>query len=215
MYHYIYQIVCKVTQRYYIGVHSTHRLNDGYFGSGKRLRNSICKHGKDQHLLTILEHLPDRIGLLKREAVLVSHETLKDPLCMNLKVGGEGGSNRGQKRSPETRAKISASKLGKPQSETHKLKKSLARIGKKLSIETKAKMSIAHAGKPLPPFSDEHRKKLSTAWEKRRLTFSGPNSGKTWVTKTKGVKVSCPRCGKTGGISVMKRWHFENCKYET
>jgi hypothetical protein len=26
-------------------------------------------------------------------------------------------------------------------------------------------------------------------------------------------KVSCPHCTKVGGIGVMKRWHFDNCKY--
>jgi hypothetical protein len=25
-------------------------------------------------------------------------------------------------------------------------------------------------------------------------------------------KVTCPHCGLTGGISQMKRWHYENCK---
>jgi ribosomal protein S27AE len=28
-------------------------------------------------------------------------------------------------------------------------------------------------------------------------------------------KVVCPHCGKTGGIAVMKRWHFGNCKVLT
>ena len=25
-------------------------------------------------------------------------------------------------------------------------------------------------------------------------------------------KVTCPHCNLEGGISQMKRWHFENCK---
>ena len=25
-------------------------------------------------------------------------------------------------------------------------------------------------------------------------------------------KISCPHCEKSGGISIMKRWHFDNCK---
>lgn len=27
-------------------------------------------------------------------------------------------------------------------------------------------------------------------------------------------KVECPYCQKVGGESIMKRWHFENCKYK-
>jgi hypothetical protein len=38
--------------------------------------------------------------------------------------------------------------------------------------------------------SDEHKKKLSKPKE----------------------KVTCPYCGKTGGLPQMKQWHFENCK---
>jgi hypothetical protein len=25
-------------------------------------------------------------------------------------------------------------------------------------------------------------------------------------------QVACPHCGKSGGISAMKRWHFDNCR---
>jgi hypothetical protein len=28
----------------------------------------------------------------------------------------------------------------------------------------------------------------------------------------KHAKVTCPKCGKTGGETSMKRWHFENCR---
>jgi len=27
-------------------------------------------------------------------------------------------------------------------------------------------------------------------------------------------KLTCPHCGKTGGKSIMKRWHMDNCKYK-
>ena len=29
---------------------------------------------------------------------------------------------------------------------------------------------------------------------------------------TKGLKLTCPHCGKIGGGSAMMRWHFDNCK---
>lgn len=25
-------------------------------------------------------------------------------------------------------------------------------------------------------------------------------------------KIKCPHCGKEGGVAIMKRWHFTNCK---
>jgi hypothetical protein len=90
-YHYIYKITCKITNRYYIGMHSTDNLNDGYFGSGKRLWFSINYHGKENHIKEILEFLPSRIELKEREKELVTKELIKEDLCMNLCVGGEGG----------------------------------------------------------------------------------------------------------------------------
>lgn len=89
-YHYIYKIT-RTDGKYYIGLHSTNKLDDGYFGSGKRLWYSINKYGKEVHTKEIIEFLPDRETLKKREAELVNEECLQDPLCMNLCVGGGHG----------------------------------------------------------------------------------------------------------------------------
>lgn len=89
--HYIYKTTCIVTGKYYIGMHSTSNLEDGYIGSGKRLWASIKKHGKENHSIEILEWLPDRSSLKAREKELVNEDLLKDPMCMNLALGGEGG----------------------------------------------------------------------------------------------------------------------------
>ena len=90
-YHYIYKTTCNVTGKYYIGMHSTSNLEDGYMGSGKRLRYSIRKHGVENHTREIIEFLDDRDSLAKREAEIVNEELINDPLCMNLKCGGNGG----------------------------------------------------------------------------------------------------------------------------
>lgn len=90
-YHYIYKTTCSVTGRYYIGMHSTSNLEDGYLGSGRRLWLSINKHGKENHTKEILEFLPDRQTLKNRERSLVTENLLTDPMCMNLQLGGEGG----------------------------------------------------------------------------------------------------------------------------
>lgn len=107
-YHYIYRTTCTVTGKYYIGMHSTDNLEDGYVGSGKRLWYSINKHGKENHVCEILEHYFTREWLREREAELVNEELMNDPLCMNLKVGGEGGFdhiNANGLRSPDTPSK--------------------------------------------------------------------------------------------------------------
>ena len=90
-YHYIYKTTCLVTGRFYVGMHSTDNLEDGYLGSGKRLGYSRKKHGDAQHIKVILEMLPSREALKTREKELVNLDLLKHPQCMNLQEGGGGG----------------------------------------------------------------------------------------------------------------------------
>ena len=93
-FHYIYRITNKLNGKFYIGMHSTDNLDDGYFGSGKYLWNSIRKHGKENHTLEILEQLDSRESLVAREKEIVNKEFLENVLSMNLKVGGDGGFPR-------------------------------------------------------------------------------------------------------------------------
>lgn len=90
-YHYIYKTIDTRNGNFYIGMHSTDDLNDGYVGSGTRLKKLIYKYGKDIFSMEILEFLPDRESLKKREAEIVNSDLLLEDKCMNLKVGGEGG----------------------------------------------------------------------------------------------------------------------------
>ena len=90
-YHYIYKTTCQVTGKFYVGMHSTNNLEDGYLGSGKILGYSIGKHGRENHRKEILEFCETRDDLKKREAEVVNEELLANPLCINLKYGGEGG----------------------------------------------------------------------------------------------------------------------------
>jgi len=90
-YHYFYKTTCKVTGKYYYGMHSTDNLDDGYIGSGKRLWYSINKHGKENHKLEILEFFDTREKLIQKEADFINENLLKDCMCMNLQLGGGGG----------------------------------------------------------------------------------------------------------------------------
>ena len=89
--HYLYKTTCLVTGRYYIGMHSTCNLDDGYMGSGKRLRYSIRKYGVDNHKKEIIEFFDTRELLVEAEKKVITPEMITDKNCMNLKGGGEGG----------------------------------------------------------------------------------------------------------------------------
>ena len=111
-YHFIYKTTNLLSGKYYIGMHSTDDLNDGYMGSGCRLKFSINKYGKDNHKVEILEQYDCRKDLKNREKELVCDELLADEMCMNLVRGGEGGyiSDSGIKRGAATTNIIHKSK---------------------------------------------------------------------------------------------------------
>lgn len=90
-FHFIYKTTNLLNGRYYVGLHSTDVLEDDYIGSGKRLWNEVNKYGRENFKREIVEFLPSRKELKARERSLVNEEMLKDPLCINLKLGGEGG----------------------------------------------------------------------------------------------------------------------------
>lgn len=72
-------------------MHSTKNVDDGYLGSGKRIRAEVKKYGKENFEKVILEELPTRKALADREREIVNEVLRQDPLCLNLKNGGEGG----------------------------------------------------------------------------------------------------------------------------
>lgn len=109
-YHYIYKTVCSITGKFYIGMHSTDNLNDGYQGSGKILRYSVTKYGKENHHTEILEFLTSRQELKFREAQIINEDLLGNEDCMNLQLGGgdgweyvhkNGAHKNGQKKAAE------------------------------------------------------------------------------------------------------------------
>jgi len=108
-YHFIYKTTNLINGKYYVGMHSTSKLDDGYLGSGTKLRRSIRKYGKDNFKLEILEFFGSREKLVEREEAIVNEYLLQDPMCMNLKIGGKGGIHQ----MTDKEAKLWHSKGGK------------------------------------------------------------------------------------------------------
>jgi len=72
-------------------MHSTDDLSDGYMGSGKALKFSIKRYGKENHKVEILEMVESRELLAERERQIVTINKVRNGNCMNLKIGGIGG----------------------------------------------------------------------------------------------------------------------------
>ena len=83
----IYKITNIINGKFYIGMHKTSNLDDGYMGSGKYIKASISKHGIKNFSKDILYIFNNEKEMLEKEKelVVISKETY------NLKLGGLGG----------------------------------------------------------------------------------------------------------------------------
>jgi hypothetical protein len=90
-FHYTYKTTNLINGRYYLGMHSTNRIDDGYLGSGKRLYYELNKYGRNNFKFEILKQFESREELVQAEIGLITEHDLKNPNCLNLKSGGEGG----------------------------------------------------------------------------------------------------------------------------
>jgi hypothetical protein len=157
-----------------------------------------CMGGSDEKdnlvLLTAEEHFvahqllvkmyPDHLGLLWAISAM-RHAT--DRMVRNNKMYGWlrrrfaamlSKMMTGRTMSPESRAKMSAAKLGKkraPHSPETKAKMSAASKGKPKSPEHIAALSLARTGKKLGPHSEETKRKISESnkktWSERDKSF--------------------------------------------
>lgn len=88
MYHIIYLTTNIVNNKIYVGVHSTNNLNDGYLGSGKALKHSIRKYGKENFKRTILYYCLSEEESLQWESIIVDENFLSRKNVYNIKYGG-------------------------------------------------------------------------------------------------------------------------------
>lgn len=165
-FNFVYKTTCLVTNRYYIGVHSTNNLEDGYLGSGTVLLRSVEKYGKENHNREIIEYFNTRGEAFKLEKKLVNKKLIEDPMCINLVGGGRGISVF----SKEIKKKISESNKGKKISKEHRRKISEGNTGKVRSQEFKDNVSKQWRGKKRKPFSKEHCKKISESNKGKKIS---------------------------------------------
>jgi group I intron endonuclease len=201
-YNYVYRITNKILNKHYYGVRSSKiepKLDLGvkYISSSKD--KEFIKDQKENKLN--YKYKIVRICATREKATTLEiklHEKFNVGInesfynkAKQTSTGFDFSGVTGRKPSDETRQKMS--KAGKGENNSM--------FGKKHSDETKLKISEANKGENNYFFgrkhSEESKQKMSKA--------------------LKGVpqeEVQCPHCGKIGGKSLMKRWHFDNCKYK-
>jgi len=191
-FHYIYKITrTDGSGKYYIGMHSTDDLDDGYFGSGKLLWKSIKKHGKEKHSKEILEFLLSRKELKERERVLVSEEIVNDPLCMNLQLGGGGGFISEEHRQAFL---ISNSQGGKKAVESGQLLKAVEKsqaphvVAKRIKTRFE-KYGNTYIGKSFAEIKGAHSEATKTKMSKAHSGEKNSQFGSCWVSNGNHIKI--------------------------
>lgn len=93
-YHYLYRIDNTINGMYYYGIHSQRKdsgklpENDGYMGSGVRLRRAQRKYGLDKFTKSIIKTFSTRDEARLEERKIVNEITVKDEKCYNIAIGG-------------------------------------------------------------------------------------------------------------------------------
>lgn len=90
LYHFVYMTVRLNSPYYYIGVHSTDNMLDGYLGSGYHLLNAVRKYGKNNFARYVIKYFDSHEEALKYENKIITQDMLKDKFCYNIQPGGKG-----------------------------------------------------------------------------------------------------------------------------
>lgn len=90
-YHYFYKITNLINGHFYYGVHSTNDLDDGYMGSGYRLKYAYKKYGIENFSKEILKFFDTKDDAYEYESSVVTEELVSNDECYNVVVGGVCG----------------------------------------------------------------------------------------------------------------------------
>jgi hypothetical protein len=183
LFHFIYKTTDIRNGNFYIGMHSTNNLGDGYIGSGTRLKHLIYKHGKDIFNMEILEFLPDRKSLKLRESEIVTSDLILEEKCMNLKPGGYGGFNNDthQFNCSQAAGLKHAERMIKDDEYRKKYSEKLSKSGKKRHQEGNLKnFTYDWTGRR---HSEESKKKMSETAKKIGVGEGNSQFGTMWITK--------------------------------
>lgn len=197
MYHIVYLTTNLVNQKFYVGVHSTYNLDDGYLGSGDILKLAVRKYDKKNFIRKTLYFCLTRIDALDIERLIVNKDFVKRSDTYNLVVGGNSYNTdynpfQDKLHSYESRLKMSISSYTKNKPAWNK--------GKFHSDETKLKLSISMKGRlpwnkglSLPKHSEEYKKNMSE------------------IIKNK-QKLLCAYCNTYIDSGNFKQYHGIHCK---
>ena len=88
-FNYFYKITNNLNGNFYYGIHSTNNIDDGYMGSGLKLKRAFKKYGIENFSKEIIKFFDTREELSDYEADVVTEVLVNDSNCYNTSLGGE------------------------------------------------------------------------------------------------------------------------------
>jgi hypothetical protein len=185
-YNYFYRIENTLNGKFYYGVHGTNNLEDGYFGSGKRLNYAIEKYGRENFVKENLIFFETYNQALEYEAEIVNEELVLDPSCYNLKRGGKGGgvnNGMGAEWYRENGRKVLTKSWQNPEFRLNRIKEYSERL-KNLEKEGKLK----HDGFKGNHHTNETKRSIGVKNKIKQTGVGNSQYGTCWVTNEKENK---------------------------
>jgi len=179
--HFLYKSTNTLNGNYYIGIHSTNKIDDSYIGSGTRFRKEVGKYGKQNFKREILDFFNSREDALAAEYRVVS-EVILDVNCLNLCQGGRvGGLNEEARR------------LSKEKRDW--LRKHDKEWNKKVSTNVSTGLRIHYENRPGTFTGRTHKsesiEKIKAAAKNRGIGKTNSQYGTCWITnETENKKIN-------------------------
>ena len=183
MFYTIYKITNILNNKYYIGMHKTSNLNDGYMGSGKLIKRAIEKYGFkffSKEYLFIFDNEEDMKNKEKELVILESNS-------YNLCLGGQGGFsyiNSLPEKSNYSKKNVIKLHSTKKHLESLEFIKNSEILEKKRldnlrkSLSSKENIKFTFAGK----CHSVKTKKVMSEKAKSRIGIKNPSFGSFWIT---------------------------------
>lgn len=193
-YHFTYKTTNLINNRYYLGMHSTNRIDDGYLGSGKRLYYELNKYGRDNFKFEILKQFDSREELVQAEIDLITEHDIKNPDCLNCKPGGSGGfSNENHRNKFVEAGKINLVNNKHTQQESLNKTKKTPQYRKNMSEALKKSYENRAGNFKGKKHSQNAIEKMKIKAIGRGLEFNNSQYGTCWITnevESKKIKKS-------------------------
>lgn len=84
-----YKTTNLVNGKFYYGIHSTDKLEDGYLGSGTALKNAVRHYGTASFRREVIMDYPTRKEANEHEKLVVTAELTESKMCYNIVLGGK------------------------------------------------------------------------------------------------------------------------------